>query len=271
MNKYSVLMSVYDKEKPEFLQASIDSMLSQTVPSNDFVIVCDGPLTFKLDMVLGKYSEQYPQINIVRLTENKGLGDALNEGMKHCKNELIARMDSDDISRPNRCKLQLETFAGDESVDIVSGTVAECTMDMEKTGKFKKLPCGHAEILRYAKKRNPFNHPCVMYKKTAVLSAGGYQSFYLLEDYFLWIRMLMNDAKGYNIDLPLLDMRAGADMYRRRGGGKYLQSAVRLRQWMKKNKFIGWGDFLVCVVGQSIVYLLPNSFRGLFYRRFLRK
>ena len=271
MNEYSVLMSVYNKENPEYLKQSIQSMLEQTAVTNNFVIICDGPLTEALDAVLADYENKIPKLfTIVRLPQNKGLGAALNEGIKHCKNELIARMDSDDISCSDRCALQLEIFGRPESVDIVSGTIRESNENMEYTGILKKLPRNHNELLIYAKRRCPFNHPCVMYKKSAVLDAGGYQPFYLFEDYHLWVRMLTNGSIGYNIELPLLDMRAGSSMYKRRGGLKYLQSSIRLRYWMKKIGFIGLTDLIFCVLGQGIVCLLPNSLRRGIYKRFLR-
>ena len=118
--EYSVLMTVYKNDDPEFFKLSLLSMLNQTIPSNDIVVVKDGPVTDELQSVLDELSSEYPdRINQVQLENNIGLGLALNEGLKVCKNELIARMDSDDFSLPMRCEEQLKMFEEDPSLDIV--------------------------------------------------------------------------------------------------------------------------------------------------------
>lgn len=268
---YSVLMSVYYKEKPEFLRQSMMSIFNQTVPTNDFVLVCDGELTDGLNNVIYEMQKQFGSIlNVVRLPQNVGLGKALNEGIKHCKNDLVARMDSDDISYPERCEKQLEIFNND-SVDIVSGTVEEFTYSPDDADTKRVLPEGHDKIILFAQKRNPFNHPCVMYRKDAVQRAGGYQDFYLLEDYYLWIRMLMNGSIGYNLQEPILWMRVGNGMYRRRSGIKYAKSQTALLGFMKNNNFIGVGQYLkysVVRVGSSVA---PNFLRKFMYKKVLRK
>ena len=192
MQNYSVLMSVYYKEKPEYLEQAIESVQSQTFPTDDFILVCDGPLNDALDKVIAKKQQEMGiTLNVVRLAKNGGLGNALNEGIKHCKNELVARMDSDDIAYPDRCEKQLAVFNEHPEVSICSGIVEEFTTDPNTVDAKRVPPETNAEIVEFAKKRNPFNHPCVMYKKSAVEAVGSYQDFYLLEDYYLWLRMLM--------------------------------------------------------------------------------
>lgn len=270
--RYSVLMSVYFKEQPAYLDAAIHSMLAQTVPSDDFVVVCDGPLTPALDAVIDRYVTAHPAIfHIVRLEQNVGLGRALNTGMDACKYEYIARMDTDDIAFPDRCARQLERFAADEHLDIISGTVLEFEGDVQNILSQKTLPKTDAGIRAYARQRNPFNHPCVMYKKSAVLDAGEYQDFPLFEDYYLWIRMLANGARAYNLSDPLLYMRAGAEMYSRRGGFAYLKKVLRFRRYMLKNKHCSLFDFLKTVCGQAVICLMPIKLRIFLYSRLLRK
>ena len=186
---YSVLMSVYHKEKPEYLKQAIESIQTQTLSTNDFVLVCDGPLNEQLDDVIAtKQQEMGETLNVVRLPKNGGLGNALNEGIKHCKNELVARMDSDDIAYPDRCEKQIAVFNTHSEVSVCSGIVEEFTTDPNTVDTRRVPPETNAEIIEFAKKRNPFNHPCVMYKKSAVKAVGSYQDFYLLEDYYLWLR-----------------------------------------------------------------------------------
>ena len=197
MAEYSVLMSVYAKENPEYLRESIESIWNQTVKTDDFWVVCDGPLTKELDAVLEENQKAHKEVfHLLRLKENVGLGRALNEGLKCCKNEAVARMDSDDIACKDRCEKQLRVL--EEGIDIVSGTVVEFEKDILHCKAKRTLPLSKEEILKFAGRRNPFNHPCVMYRKEAVEKAGGYQHFYLFEDYYLWVRMLRKGCKGYS-------------------------------------------------------------------------
>lgn len=133
------------------------------------------------------------------------------------------------------------------------------------------VPQTHEEILKFAKKRNPFNHPCVMYRKSAVLAAGSYQDFYLLEDYYLWIRMLLNGSLGYNIQEPLLWMRAGSDMYKRRSGWKYAKSQYKLFCFMETENFISTVSCICSCVSRMLAALLPNLIRKNMYAVALRR
>lgn len=270
--KYSVLMSVYHKEKPEYLRQSIESIQAQTFPTDDFVLVCDGPLNSGLDSIISmKQQEMGDTLNVVRLEKNGGLGNALNEGIKHCKNELVARMDSDDIAYPDRCEKQIAVFNTYSEVSVCSGVVEEFNTTPEIVDAKRVPPETNAEIIEFAKKRNPFNHPCVMYKKSAVEAVGSYQDFYLLEDYYLWLRMLMAGYKGYNIQKPLLHMRAGSDMYLRRAGWKYAKTQKRLFRFMKDRGFIGNGQYIGSCVVRSGSALAPNWLRKLMFEKVLRK
>lgn len=269
--EYSVLMSVYHKERPEYLKQTIESIQVQSLSTNDFVLVCDGPLNDELDAVIQtKQLEMGENLNVVRLAKNGGLGNALNEGIKHCKNELVARMDSDDIAYPDRCEKQIAVFNTHSEVSICSGIVEEFTTDPNTVDTRRVPPETNAEIIEFAKKRNPFNHPCVMYKKSAVKAVGSYQDFYLLEDYYLWLRILMAGYQGYNIQEPLLHMRAGSDMYKRRAGWKYAKTQAKLFKFMKQQGFIGNGQYIKSCVIRSGSALAPNWLRKFMFERVLR-
>lgn len=269
---YSVLMSVYHKEKPEYLKQAIASIQAQTLPTDDFVLVCDGPLNDALDAVIAKKQQEMGKtLNVVRLAKNGGLGNALNEGIKHCKNELVARMDSDDIAYQDRCEKQIAVFYKHSEESICSGIVEEFTSTPDVVDAKRVPPEAHEEIVEFAKKRNPFNHPCVMYKKSVVEAVGSYQDFYLLEDYYLWLRMLMAGYQGYNIQEPLLHMRAGSDMYLRRAGWKYAKTQVKLFKFMKEQGFIGEGQYIKSCVIRSGSALAPNWLRKLMFEKVLRK
>ena len=268
---YSVLMSVYHKENPDYLRLAMESIWNQTVPTNDFVLVCDGPLSSQLNLVIAETKKKHQELHIIRLEKNGGLGNALNIGIKQCKNELIARMDSDDISRPERCEKQINIFEKKKDISIVGGIIEEFSTSKEQIESRRITPETQSDILKYAKKRNPFNHPTVMYKKQAVESAGGYQDFYLLEDYFLWIRMLYKGFLGYNIQEPLLWMRGGSELCKRRSGWKYALSQRKLFSYMREIGFITLVEFFFITSCRMLSSLSPNWIRGLAYKLLLRK
>lgn len=267
---YSVLMAVYKKEDPVFFRQSIESMLDQTLPFSDFVLVCDGPLTRELNSVIQWAQEKLGErLQCIRLKENRGLGNALRAGVPRCRCSVIARMDSDDISRPDRCEKQFRILEKD-GYSIVSGTLQEFTEIPGDLQRFRVLPRTPAEIRDYAKKRNPFNHPCVMYRKEEVLKAGNYQDFPGFEDYCLWVRMLINGAEGYNIQEPVLDMRTGNGMYSRRGGLSYLRWLLRFQRFLLDKKFITKGRYIKNCVVRTMVSIVPGGLREIFYELFLR-
>ena len=269
---YSVLMSVYYKEKPEYLRQSMDSIFVQSIPTDDFVLVCDGPLNDDLDKVIEEMMATHAAVlKVVRLDKNVGLGNALNHGIKHCRNDLVARMDSDDIARPDRCERQLEVFEQHPEIGMVSGIVEEFSTDPSVIDARRVPPETQEDILQFAKTRNPFNHPCIMYKREQVEKAGGYQEIFLLEDYFLWLRMLLNGTVGYNIQEPLLWMRAGSGMYKRRGGKRYIKAQIDLFRWMKKEGFISsWQCAKSCMI-RSCSAISPNWMRKLMFAWKLRE
>lgn len=270
-DNYSVLMSVYYKEKPEYLRKAIDSILSQTKKTDDFVIVCDGPLTEGLNEVIADYVKNYSGLfGVYRLSQNMGLAKALNSGILKCKNEIIARMDSDDISREDRAEKQIEAMK-ENGVDIVGSNIIEFTENTDNTSRCRKVPETNDHIKSFAKKRSPFNHPSVMYKKSAVIDCGLYEDYRFFEDYNLWATMLNKGYKGYNVQDNLVYMRGGSDMYKRRGGLLYVKHIFRFRNNLRKLGFIGMGSYLTSSIIRSVVSLIPNSVRALIYSKVLRK
>lgn len=270
--KYSVLMSVYKKDNPLWLEEAIISILNQTVLTNDFVIVKDGPLTKELDNVLEKYKNQYSNIiKLIQLEKNVGLGLALNQGVINCKNNLIARIDSDDISSPNRIEKQLQVFKENKDIAMVGTLAIEFKDDINNVCSYANFPEKSEDIIKYAKKRNPFCHPSVMFKKESIISAGNYQECYLCEDYDMWIRMIKNNEKFYNIQEYLHYWRVSDDFYKRRSGLKYLKSILSFFKRQYKNMFLSKKEYYSAVIIRTTVYLMPNSLRTFIYKNFLRK
>ncbi|WP_302798319.1 glycosyltransferase family 2 protein [Parabacteroides goldsteinii] len=267
---FSVLLSIYYKERPDFLRQSLDSLFSQTLLPTEVVLVKDGPLTKTLDIIIEEYSKRYLQLKIVSLSVNQGLGKALNEGLKYCSYDLVARMDTDDIAKPNRFEKQLKVFNNHPDIDIVSSWIDEFEGDTNHILSIRKLPEYHKEIYKFAKKRNPINHPAVMFRKSSVLAAGGYKHFPLFEDYYLWVRMLMNGAKFYNIQESLLYFRSSSDMFKRRGGINYALMELKFEQELLRIKFIDKSIFIKNILIRFISRLIPNKLRTIIYKHLLR-
>ena len=270
--KYSVLMSVYFREKAQFLIDSIESMLTQTVVPNEIVIVKDGKLTRELDEVIDQYKSKYDKLfNIVELEKNIGLGLALAEGVKHCKNELIARMDSDDISYNFRCEKQLEEFEKNSRLDVCGGHIMEFSDTPDNITSKRKVPLSDSERKEYQKRRDAINHVTVMFKKSKVLEAGNYQHALLMEDSLLWTNMIMNGAYFKNIDEYLVLVRTGEDMFQRRGGYSYYKKYKEGRRLIYNTGYISRWDYLYTLGVQLVFSLLPNKLRKFVYEKLLRE
>ena len=276
MNNYppfSVAMSVYMKDDPAYFDLALQSItIDQTVQPTEVVLVCDGPLNEGLNSVIEKYLKLIENFKVIRLSSNQGLGNALRVAIENTTFELVARMDSDDISVSNRFDQQLSYFKNHPKVDIVGGDIAEFINDLSNIVGTRVVPKSDKEIKNYMKKRSAFNHVSVMYKKHAVMSAGGYLDWFWNEDYYLWIRMLLNNACFANTGTVLVNVRVGEDMYRRRGGSKYFKSEVGLQIIMLKEGIINLPTFVLNIAKRFIVQiLLPNSIRGFVFKTFARE
>lgn len=275
---YSVLMSVYKGEKAENLRIAMNSMWNQTVPTNDFVLICDGPLTPELDAVIEEMeAAHHNTLRVVRFEENHGLGYALQIGVKECKNGFIARMDSDDISRPERCEKQLVVLTAHPELSICGSLIEEFT-EIESGAAVptsisacRVVPEKADEILEFAKKRNPFNHVTVMYRKEAVLIAGNYQDVRYMQDYYLWIYMLIAGFKGYNIQESLVWVRVDGNMFKRRSGRLYRNIQLNLFKYMKNQGFISSFQYIKSSILRAGSSIAPNWLRQFMFKIVLRK
>ena len=275
---YSVLMSVYGKENSVWFKKAAESMLNQTAPPDEFVLICDGPLTEELETAVEELDRSYPgMFQILRLKENVGLGEALRQGILLCRNELVARMDSDDIACPDRCRQQLELFQKIPELAFSSGTIAEFFDERELESsetaalRLRTLPQSHEEIVSYAKKRNPMNHMAVMLKKSAVLQAGNYQSAEGLEDYDLWSRKLQLGFRAGNLKETLVWARIGNGMEQRRGGVKYAGRMARFQTLLLKRGFLSLPQYIINCCIRIPVSLLPGRIRAAVYGVCLRR
>lgn len=268
--EYSVLMSVYAKEKPEFLKLSIESMLAQTYPTDDFVLVCDGNLTEELDEVVSYYEKNFRCFRPLRFDENIGTGKCANAGIDACKNEYIVKMDSDDIALPERCEISLYTMAKHPEIDMLGSYIEEFDSDTGEHIAVKKTPLAHKKIKTYAKRRNPFNNQTLVYKKSAALRAGGYTEIKRCEDYEFVVKMLAAGARGRNLDKVLVKYRVTKDNLARRKNWANTRSFIDVRWRIFRMGYSGLIDFIVPCAAQIAIFILPKSFTGKFYKKFLR-
>ena len=216
MEKYSVLTTLYEKEKPQYLRQCLDSMLAQTIPPDEYVIVKDGELNQDLENVLSEYSEKYNIFKILSLEVNSGCGPASIVGMKACTNDLVARIDSDDISLPNRCELELELFSNEDDLVVVGTDIYEFDKDPDKIIAIKRMPYSPEEIYQFGKRRNPINHSTVMMRKSIVMQYGGYAPIRRSLDLELFTKLLLNGCKCRNIGIPLVKFRTGNERVKRK-------------------------------------------------------
>ena len=270
-NNFSVLISVYKKEKAEYFDNALHSIIDQTLMPSEIVLVEDGELTKELYDVIDKYKEKYNELfKIIKLEKNMGLGNALNAGLKECSYEYVARMDSDDYSNKNRFEKEMNTIL-EKNLDIVGSNIDEYDSNMEEILSKRYLPENNREIRIFAKKRNPLNHVTVIFKKSKVIEVGSYIDCPFFEDYYLWVRMLMNGCTFYNIQESLVKVRGGLDMINRRGGVRYIKSIVNFNKKILKLGFINRWNYFKNIFIRTVVSLVPNFVRKTIYQKYLRK
>ncbi len=270
--KISVLLSIYHKENPSFFNEAMESVWDQqTFKPTQIVLVEDGKLTDELYATIDVWQNKLGSVlKRVPLETNQGLGKALNIGLKYCEYDIIGRMDTDDIAAPDRFEKQVAFLEKNPEIDIVGAQIQEFNQEIGDVDFVRKLPLSHNDIIKFAKKRNPFNHPVVMYRKAAVFSAGSYQADYLFEDYGLWVRMLINGVKSANLPDILLYMRSGNELFTRRGGLKYAISETKMQYKFHQQGFLSIFGFLKNLLVRFPVRIMPNSLRKFIYTKMLR-
>ena len=267
---FSVAMCVYSKDDPVWFHQTVDSLLNQTAPPAEIILVVDGPVPEKLNQEIVRCEEE-PLFCVVRLPENVGHGNARRISLSHCNHELVAIMDADDICVPDRFEKQLAIFESDPTLAIVGGNIAEFTTSVNEVIGHRVVPSGHDDIVTYMKTRCPFNQMTVMFKKSEIEEVGGYQDWYCNEDYFLWVRLLLGGKRFANTPDVLVQVRVDENLYKRRGGWKYFKSEAKLQKLMYKEDVICLGTYLSNVAIRLFVQvLMPNSLRAVVFKTFFR-
>lgn len=261
--KFSVLMSVYIKERPAYLDECFASLGAQSLLPSEIILVQDGPVTDDLKNIIDKYSQILP-IKSVKLLKNRGLAEALNEGLKHCSHDLVARMDTDDVSLPHRFECQVSFMAAHPEVSVSSAWIEERDQWMDKVLSVRKLPSSYEDILRFSKRRNPISHPASIFRKAAVMSVGAYPKIFP-EDYALWSLMLVKGHRFQNIPETLLFMRTGSDFMARRGLD-FFKGEWGLLNYQRAIGFLNRYEFFINFLIRAAIRLPPTNVRALLYK-----
>lgn len=270
MNEFSLLMSVYNGEKAKHLTECFDSIYQQTLKPTEIVLVEDGPLSPDLYAAIDREQQRFPNLKRIPLPQNQGLGKALNRGMEACSHSIVARMDTDDICTPKRFEVQLRFMQQHPDIDVLSAWISEFDDVPTNVIGIRNIPENHDDIFRFGKKRNPINHPVAMFRREAVVKAGGYQPMPLFEDYYLWARMLQQGYRFHNLQQPLLLFRRSPQMMHRRGGLAYTRHEIHFFRQLHRIGYISYPVILRNIFVRFLIRLLPNSLRSVIYSRMLR-
>lgn len=266
-DKFSVLMAVYHKDDPKLLRRALESVYANTLQPAALVLVQDGHVDEDLSCVISDYQQRL-NFRLVKLPSNKGLAHALNVGISYIVTPYIFRADADDYNLPNRFEKQILFL--NSGYDLVGGSI----MEVDTTGNpiaVRCVPISQDQIRGYISKRNPFNHMTVAYRRSVVVEVGGYPDIFLKEDYALWASMLSNGASMINLDEVLVRATAGSEMYKRRGGIKYVRSEIDIQKFLIKHGLQSVSGAIFIGLSRSLVFLMPAFLRGFVYEKFLRK
>ena len=268
--KFSVLLSVYKNENPNYLIECFKSIYdNQELKPDEIVLVQDGPLTDELYEAIKKLKNQLNNIlKVVPIEKNVRLGNALRIGIEKCSNEIIARMDTDDIAYSNRFKKQIKYLEENSEIDVLGSYMSEFIDNITNIVAIKTAPL--KDFKNYMKLRDPVNHPSVIFKKSKVIEAGNYIEILYNEDSYLWGRMLANGCQFANIDEPLIYFRVNDDTYRRRGGISYIKAEFQLQKEFLKIGITNKIEFYRNILIKNIIRILPNKLRKFFYMQILR-
>lgn len=271
--KCSVLMSVYKNDNPLFLKTALESIYElQKRKPDEIVIVFDGPLTDELYYILNNFKKD--KENIVKYfpqKTNRGLGEALNIGARKCTGEYIFRMDSDDISNPLRFEKQLAYMEKHPEIDVLGTDIAEFDNSIDEKMRLRICPQNHEDIVKMGKKRNPMNHVSVCIKRTALEKCGGYETLLLLEDYYLWLKMIVSGCKLENINEALVYVRVGNGFDSKRGSKERIKGWKVLQEYMLKHNMINKFEAITNMLYIRGFVYCPKNVKKIVYNKLLRK
>jgi glycosyltransferase involved in cell wall biosynthesis len=267
VSAHSILVGVYALDDAQHLAQALDSLLAQTVTSDDIVLSVDGPITGQLADTVARYAAEHPSIRPVFLPDNVGQGRAYARTLPECRHEIVFRMDADDICVPDRCERQLRYLDEHPEVALLSATLAEFEGDVGHIVSYRRVPAAHPDILVLARRWNPINQPAAVFRKSAALAVGGYRHMPRFEDYDLWVRMLAAGYRAGNIADPLVYYRLDAANLDRRRSWPATKSAWRFHLWKQRIGFAGPLDTAYALAILTGAFLTPGPVYRWVYRR----
>lgn len=261
MINFSVLLSVYKNERAKYLNNALESIYKdQILKPTEIILVQDGPLTEDLYNIIKVWkNELADSLKIIDLPKNVGLGNALNIGLRECSYEWVMRMDTDDISMPKRFLTQIEYIKDHPNIDLIGGIIEEFSEDLSTSLGKRTVPLDSVNIRKQSKKLNPLNHVTVCFKKSAILSVGGYQHHLFMEDYNLWLRLIAAKYNIINLNDIFVQVRAGDGMITRRKGLSYIKSEIQLAKLKRDLKIDGFLSSNMILLSRCLARILPNS------------
>lgn len=266
---FTVLMAVYARDNPTLFKDAVESVLLNTLQANCFLIVVDGPIPPEIENVIASALGN-PVVQVLRLEKNGGLANALNAGLENIKTTWTVRADADDINLLNRFSTLAEYASSNPEITLIGSQIVETEPDGSVVG-VRHVPTKQADIIRFVKSRNPFNHMTVAVRTETVKQLGGYPHIYLREDYGLWAKIIAAKCAVANHPDVLVRATAGRDMFRRRGGFRYALGEIEMQRFLYGLRLKGWLEAVLHGIARSAVFLLPNEVRAFIYTKLLRR
>jgi glycosyltransferase involved in cell wall biosynthesis len=267
---FSVLMSVYKNDLPTNFEIALNSILNQSLKPTEIVVVLDGPVKDQILVVINKKKEEGVNIIVESIKINLGLGHALKIGLDKCNFEIIARMDSDDISKFNRFERQYDFLNQNQEISIVGTYIEEFVFEPGDLKVERVLPTENNDLVNYSRYRNPLFHPTVMFRKSDINRCGSYESVINFEDYYLWLKVIKTNLKIANLPETLLHFRLGEKFEKRRGGYSYLKTELNFYRIIFNNNLLPVYYIFFSLMIRLPFRVLPNNLRKYFFYKFKR-
>lgn len=270
---FAVLMPLWGRDLPDRVELALTSATNAQQHRPDLLILTvDGALPVVLEALVQRVvAGEFGPAQVLRHDTHRGVAAALQDGLEASPYELVARADADDICRPERFAFQIPTMQA-QHLDLLGSAMREFSDRVEPgQGPLRTRPLEHDEIVRYLPHHSPFHHPTVVMRRSVALAVGGYRDLPLLEDYWLWERMMLGGARMANRPEVLVDYRVDEELFARRGGWRLFSSDLQLQRRMLLDRVIGPGRFARNLVLRGAYRFAPGWVRRIGYRRFIEQ
>lgn len=265
LTKFSVLITVYKNDNPEYFEEALSSIFNQTIKPNEVILVKDGPVTVEIEDKINKFSNaEIDILKVFSLEVNRGLAAALNFGLTYISNEFVIRCDSDDINLPDRFETLINNFPKSNEHAVLGSYMVEFGQGI--SNRIRKVPISHSDCLAAIKTRNPVNHPSVIFKKSIIEKLGGYsEELRFAQDYELWGRVIAHGYRVSNLAIPLVNFRTSSEQMMRRGGWVYVKYDIVLMKAFLNSKLLNYTGALKFLVPRVLGRFIPSSLKRKVY------